>query len=644
MERINALLQPGRIGNMQLKNRIVYSSMSLRSTDGLGHMTEAAIESLVYRAKQAYSPGLITFPGAMPFHAPNAPCGLEIHIGDREATKRFAKAVKRVRINDVKVMLSIYARGTRLQDGSHANVGPSSMLFGFEPYPTRALTLAEIKERIQDFVDATCRAREAGFDAVLIHACSGKMISMFLSPYSNHRDDAYGGSVEGRSQFLVEILQGVRRKVGDDYPLLVQLGVDDCLGKYGLTLDEGLQVAKRIEPYIDAIWPSTGTQEKIWNISVGYGHAPGYMREVTAAVRAESAVPVVAMAKLGDPEMAEEVLTSGQADFVALGRPLMVDPQWIEKAATGTGRIRPCIGCVNCLTYNSRKEIVPTQVSCTMNPGLLREEAYELTSAETTRDILVAGAGLAGVTAALILSRRGHRVTLAEKSSAIGGQWRVAAKGADKADYRKLLSYIAAELEDSAVELRLNTMVDRAFIEALKPDEVVLATGAQPKTLPFTLPEDAVPVVQGNDVIMGKVTTGPRVVVIGGRYIGLEVAAQLAGEGKNVSIVDMDDFGKGANPRLIGPYRDAMVAGDVKMYPRCAVLCVTDAGVDIVHMNSLLTLAADTVVLCVGTRPDDALVETLEQLQLPYYQIGDCKRIGDALYAIRDGAELGRLL
>lgn len=645
MGHIDSLLQPGRIGTLALKNRIIYASMSLRSTDGMGHLSEEAIESMVYRAKQPLSPGLIVFPGLQSYHAPGTKYGWQAHISDDETARRLTQAIDRVKINDVKVMAVISARGTRQVNGTHDNVGPSAMRFAYEPYPTRALTVPEIKERIQDFIVAVCRAREAGFDAAMLHACSGKFISLFLSPYSNHRTDRYGGSVEGRCQLLVEILQGIREKVGYDYPILVQPSVDDMLGKYGMTIDEGVQIAKIIAPYIDAIYPSTGTQEKIQNISVGYTYDHGYMLDATAKIKEAVDIPVIAMGKLGIPSMAERVVATGQADFVALGRPLLVDPEWIVKADSGKETIRPCIGCLNCFTYASRKEIMPMRVSCTMNPGILREEEYEtVPEAATKKKMLVIGGGLAGIEAALTLAQRGHDVTLAEKTDTLGGQWLVAEHAAHKKDYKLLLPYEHEELAKSSVKVMLNCQVDEAFLRDFQPDEVVLATGALPKTLPFDLPDDAVPVVQGNDVIMGRAAVGDRVVVIGGRYIGLEVAGMLASAGKDVSVVDMDEFGKGANPRLIGFYRDEIVENDGKMYPNCAVLRVTDRGVDIAQMNNLLTLPADTVVLCIGTRPQDALAETLEKLSITYFKIGDCKRIGDALYAIRDGAEIGRLL
>ncbi|MEE0435090.1 MAG: FAD-dependent oxidoreductase [Peptococcaceae bacterium] len=645
MGQMETLLQPGRIGNLEIKNRIIYASMSLRSTDGMGHLTEEAIESMVYRAKQSYSPGLVIFPGLQSYHEPGTKYGWQAHISNEETARRLALAVKRVKINDVKVMATISARGTRQVNGTHDNVGPSAIRFAYEPYPTRALTVLEIKERIQDFIDAVCRAREAGFDAAMLHACSGKFISMFLSPYSNQRTDAYGGDVRGRTQILIEILQGIREKVGKDYPLVVQPSVDDMLGKYGLVIDEGIEIAKLIEPYIDAIYPSTGTQEKIQNISVGYTYDHGYMLDAVARVKQAVNIPVIAMGKLGIPSLAERIVATGQADFIALGRPLLVDPEWMEKAVTGEGTIRPCIGCLNCFTYASRKEIMPMRVSCTMNPGLLREADYETVSeADVKKKMLVVGGGLAGIEAALTFSRRGHDVTLAEQTDVLGGQWLVAAHAPHKKDYKLLMPYKLEELAKSTVKVKKNCPVDEVFLRDFQPDEVVLATGALPKVLPFDLPADAVPVVQGNDVIMRRVEVGQRVVVIGGRYIGLEVAAQLATEGKDVSIVDMDEFAKGANPRLVGFYRDAIVENGARMYPNCPVLRVTNRGVDIAQMNNLLTLTADSVVLCIGTQPQNRLEKTLEKLSLPYFKIGDCKRIGDALYAIRDGAEIGRLL
>ena len=639
---IEHLLTPGRIGPLALKNRIIYSSMDLRSTDGQGHMSPEAVESLVYHAE--HGPGLVHFPGVYAWSIPDAPFGLTLSLGDDSFIPPLAEAVARVHAAGAKAIQQLYARGTRTSGGAET-IGPSEMAFGFDPKPVRALSAEEIETYTQWFGDAALRAKKAGFDAVEIHACTGKLINMFLSPYSNHRTDAYGGSTEKRARFLLDVLKNVREKCGTDFPIVVRLGVDDMFDQ-GLKIDESVRIVQLIEPYLDAIQVSGGSQEHIWNISCSYFYEHGYLLPFTRRIKEAVTVPVIAMGKLGEPALADRIIAEGTADFVNLGRPLLVDPLWIEKAARGEeADIRRCIGCLNCFTFNSRKEIVPTRSACTVNPGVLREREYEIyPKAQPAKDILVIGGGLAGMQCAADLAKRGHRVTLAERSASLGGQWLVASHSAHKHDYKTLIPHLRRELEKAGVSIRLNTTVDRTYLETHRPDEVVLATGAVPRTLANDCSEKGPKVVQGNDVIMERVPVGERVVVIGGRYIGVEVAAKLAAEGRHVDIVDMTEIGRGTNPRIIGIYRDKMVAGGVHMYPNCPVLSINDYGVNISHMNSLLTLPCDTVVLAVGTVPVQDLMPVLDALAIPYHAIGDAKRIGDALYAIRDGAELARSL
>lgn len=639
---IEKLLEPGKIGTLELKNRIIYSSMDLRSSDGQGHMSPEAIDSLVYHAE--HGPGLVHFPGVFAWSIPDAPFGLTLSLGDDSFIPPLRKAVERVHAAGAKAIQQLYARGTRTSNGAET-IGPSSMAFGFDPKPVRALSVEEIEQYTEWFGDAALRAKKAGFDAVEIHACTGKLINMFLSPYSNHRTDVYGGTTEKRAKFLIDVLKSVRSKCGSDFPIVVRLGVDDMF-EQGLKIEESKQIAQLIEPYLDAIQVSGGSQEHIWNISCSYFYKHGYLLPFTKAIKDVVSVPVIAMGKLGEPALAEKVLEDGIADFVILGRPLLVDPLWIEKAAHGNDAdIVRCIGCLNCFTYNSRPEIVPTHSCCTVNPGVLREYEYATYEpAAVPKNILVVGGGLAGMQCAIDLAHRGHQVTLAEKSSALGGQWIVAAHSAHKNDYKTLIPHLKRELEKTTVQVLLNTKITETYLKTHRPDEVVLATGAVPRALPSDCTENGPAVVQGNDVIMGKADVGDTVVVIGGRYIGVEVAAELAALGKHVSVVDMGEIGHGTNPRIIGIYRNQMVEGGVHLYPNCPVLSINDYGVNISHMNSLLTLPCDTVVLAVGTIPVQNLQPVLDALQIPYHNIGDCKRIGDALYAIRDGAELARML
>ena len=632
-------MQAGQIGNMKLKNRIIYSSMSFHLPHHNGLLTQAEIDSLAYRAKQEYSPGLISFPTID--SRPPSPKGDNFcaSVYNGESALAMRKAVQQVKINGCKVMAQCVGYGPQ-------GLGPSDILNTNTGKPIRAMRVEEIKQYVEEVAASAKLLAEVGFDALELHACTGKFLSTFLSPYTNHRTDEYGGSTYNRARFVIEILQAMRKAVGNDIALVVRLGVDDLMGEDSLTIEDGKQIAQHIAPYADAIQPSTGFNEFKWTITPAYFYSPGYMLPYTATIKENVDVPIIAMGKLGDPVLAEQTVASGKADFVCLGRPLFVDPEWVTKAVKGqNSKILRCLGCVNCFMENARREIVPAQRSCTLNPSLLREESFNtLVPAENPKNILVAGGGLAGIEAAITLAKRGHKVSLCEKSGELGGQWLIASHEKDKVDYRTLLPYKKQQLVDAGVDVKCNTIVDKAYLEETKPDAVVMATGAVPKSIPIGRTDYQFNVVQGNDVIMGTAEVGQNVVVIGGRFIGMEAATHLANQGKHVSLVDVAEIGQNCNPRLGGVYRNRLVESGVYQYPNCPVRRFTKTGVEITHMHLPLLLKADTVVFAVGTKPQKELAKVLDELKIFHVEAGDCKRIGDALLAIRDGAEIGRLL
>jgi len=636
---IEQLLKPGQIGNMTLKNRIIYSSMSFHLPHHNGLLTQEEVDSLVYRAKQEYSPGLISFPTIenRPPSAKGANFTATVYNGETALAMR--KAVKQVKRNGCKVMAQCVGYGPQ-------GLGPSNILNTNSGTPIRAMRVEEIKEYVEEVAAGAKMLAEVGFDALELHACTGKFLSTFLSPYTNHRTDDYGGSTYNRARFIIEILQAMRKAVGNDIALVVRLGVDDLIGDDNLTIEDGKLIAQHIAPFADAIQPSIGFNEFKWTITPAYFYSPGYVLPYTQVIKENVDIPIIAMGKLGDPVLAEQVVAKGKADFVCLGRPLFVDPEWVTKAAKGeNSKILRCIGCVNCFMENSRREIVPTQRSCTLNPSLLREEKFNtLIPAEQPKKILVVGGGLAGIEAAITLAKRGHSVFLCEKNDKLGGQWLVASHEAEKVDYRTLLPYKKRQLEEAGVTIAFNTKVDKTYLEKFNPEAVVLATGAVPREIPIGRSDYQFNVVQGNDVIMGTATVGQRVVVIGGRFIGMEAAAILANQGKHVSLVDMEEIGQNCNPRLGGIYRNRLVDSGVYMYSACPIRRFTKDGVEITHMHLPLTLKADTVVFAVGTKSQNELKAILDEMGIFHIEAGDCKRIGDALLAIRDGAEVGRLL
>ena len=528
------------------------------------------------------------------------------------------------------------------------NLGPSNMNF---PFATKEMTHDEIKYFVYRFGRLAKRAKDAGFDAIRIQTgTSKKVLDLFVSPYMNRRHDEYGGSLVNRMRIVIEVLEEVRKNVGPDFPILFNLQMHEIMLKYGTSMQDGIEMAKLIAPYVDVFEP---IETQHFKGTSQHGTEPYYrpyapnMPYVRAVKEAVPEKAVLASVRMGIPELADQAIANGDADFVALGRALFADPQWITKAATGrSDEIVRCIGCMNCYTEATRKELWPAfHRACTVNPANLREDSFtELVPTSAPKKILVVGGGLAGMEAAVTLAERGHDVTLAEKESALGGQWIVASKAEEKADYKTLIPSKEKQLAASGVKVCLNTVVDRAYLLTEKPDVTILATGALPRSLSFDFPLGDTKVVQGNDVIMDKVVVGDKIVVVGGKYIGMEVAVKLAKQGKDVSIVDMTEIGSGLNPMLFDHYLQGMHKYGVHMYYGMQVVSFTPSGVDILCNSSLLSLDADTIVLAVGTKPNVELVEQLEDLDMKYCQIGDCKRIGDALYAIRDGAEIGRVI
>lgn len=643
---MHEFLQPGAIGPMQLKNRIIYPGMTFKVGDNHGHLTDAEVNSMVYRAQQEYGPGLVTFPGLNDTMFGKIKA---VNVNDDEAMYTIAKHVERVKVNDTKAMAILGVLGLR-KSGDYTtrdNLGPSDMGF---PYETKEITREEIQFFIEKFSNLALRAKMAGFDAMRIQTdASKKLLGLFISPYANRRTDEYGGPIENRARIVVELLTAIRKKVGNDMAIVLNVQMEEWFN-YGTTLEDGIAFAKLVAPYVDAYEPVAFSRYKGGSLHgepyyvQSHGPLLPYARTLKEVLPDKT---VVASIRMGSPQLMEDVIKNKDADFISLGRPLFADPKFVEKIVKGqTQDISHCVGCMNCYTDTTRKSIYPTcHRACTVNPANLREEEYyTLKPAESPKKILVAGGGLAGMEAAWVLAARGHDVTLCEQSGALGGQWIPASCGEEKSDYRTLIPHKQRQLAQHNVKVCLNTTVDRAYLEEHKPDVTIMATGAVPRHLSFNFPLGDVQVVQGNDVLTDTVEVGDEVVVVGGRYIGMSVAAKLAKAGHKVTVVDMQELGKGLNPKLYDYYVKEMLQHDVRMFYNTQVVSFTPSGVDLMCAASMLSIPAKSIVLAAGTIPCDGLKKDLQALGLRHCIIGDCKGIGDALYAIRDGAEIGRAI
>lgn len=638
---MSILFEPCAIGSVRLRNRIIYSAMDLRSGDGDGMFNDRSRESAVDRARGGA--GLVYAPG-VECRISRGDCGTSLSLEEDRFIPGMLRFTDAVKAQGAAAGIQIGARGTRTA-GEGETLAPSAMRFGYERRVPREIRRDELEAFVRVFAEAAGRAKEAGFDVIELHACTGKLLSMFLSPYSNRREDEYGGPLENRMRFPLAVFRAMRAEAGN-MPIVVRLTVDDMLPG-GIELAEGCEMARIFcEAGADAIQVSGGTQERIWNISPCYYMKEGYLIPQARAVKNAVDKPVIAMGKLGNPDLAEHVLESGAADMISLGRPLLADPLWPEKVRNGERRaIRRCIGCLNCFSSCDKPRLKGTGSGCTVNAAVLRERSFTPVPAREKKRILVVGAGLAGMEAALVLARRGHQVVLMEKNSEPGGQWRAASAGKHKHDYQLLVPWYERELARAGVDLRLGCEAGVETVSGLGVDCTVVATGAEPNELrAFRLDGKTPRMMQAYDLLLGRGETGQRVVVVGGRYIGMEAAILLASSGRHVSLVDACGIGHGTNPRLFGFYRNALVRHGVYLYPDSPVLRLTADGVDIAHCDAMLSLPADTVVTAVGTHSVRGLYEQLAAAGMACRIIGDAREIGDALFAVREGAEVGREL
>lgn len=647
MAKLERLFQPTRIGKLELKNKVVMPALNTKLGTEWGAVSDRLTDYYEERARGGV--GLIIIENTC-IDWPVGKAGTNpIRADEWKFVQGLHDLAEAVHLYGAKIATQLQHTGRQGSSMTSAEgqelVAPSAI----PCLPTgaempRALTIGEIEVLIGKFVLGATITKAAGFDAVEIQGGHGYLIAQFMSPYTNKRTDEYGGDFEGRMRFCLRVVEGVRAAVGPDFPIIFRLSGDEYI-EGGLALEDTKLVAQKLESAgVDALSVSAGIYESPpWysKIFPTMGMPEGCNVPLAEEIKKAVKVPVIVAGKLGDPLLAEQVLKDGKADLIAVGRPLLADPEWPKKAAEGRlGDIRPCLYCNEACAGNISHM---WRVDCTVNPALGREREYRITPAERAKRVLVVGGGPAGMEAARVAALRGHEVTLCERNGSLGGQLLPASVPKFKKPIKDLLEYLEAQAAKVGVKIELGKEATAELVRELKPDVVILATGAA-HLIPGIPGIDGPKVATACQILLGEKEAGKKVVVIGGGEVGSEIAWFLAEQGRKVAILEMM-YGVAVDMNLFSRFYllDRLAELGVEVLANMTAKEVTDKGVVAVDMNgNKQVVEADTVVVAAGFRSNNELEERLRGEVAELYSVGGCVEPGKIWGAIHSGSRVAR--
>ena len=659
------LFSPITIRNMELKNRIVMTAMHLGYTPQ-GKVTDQLIDFYAERARGGV--GLVIV-GGCPIDEFGGMIGM-IGLYDDRFISGLQQLTHAVKDHGTKIAAQLYQAGRYTHSafiGGQKPISASAVRSRLTGETPRALGLEEIPGVQRKFAEAAVRAREAGFDAVEILGSAGYLISQFLSPITNLREDEYGGSFENRMRFGIETILKVRKALGPNYPILLRIAGNDFM-EGSNTNHEAKQFAAEAEKAgVDCFNVTGGWHEtRVPQLTMDVPRK-AYVY-LARGIRSAVSAPVISSNRINDPGAAEEVLQSGGADLVTMARGLLADPDLPKKARTGKSRlICHCVAC-NQGCFDSIFQGRPA--TCMVNPRAGREAELEIKPASKSRKILVVGGGAAGMKVACVAKERGHHVVLMEKGDKLGGQILLNHLIPGREELETAAIDLIHNLRDKGVETILEKAATPAIIQQVSPDVVVLATGARP-----IIPN--IPGIKGDNVIQAwellenNSKTGENVVILGGNAVGLETALFLANQGtlspevlhflmvkraetpemltellsrgnKRVTVVEMAKKA-GAD---IGLTTKWVIMGElkrlgVKILTQTQAVGITPEGLQVEDEQGPGFIAADTIVLATGSKSENSLSDKIEDLVPEIHVIGDAKKPRNVLAAIREGFQLG---
>jgi 2,4-dienoyl-CoA reductase-like NADH-dependent reductase (Old Yellow Enzyme family)/thioredoxin reductase len=656
MGNLNSLFNPIKIGSMEVKNRIVMPPMVTLFAGMDRGVTDRLIDYHVERARGGVGMIIVESTDVDPLGVrPSPRLGI---FKDNFITglNRLAEAVKPYGVR-IGLQLGHPGRQAKWVGDGLPPVAPSPLMCRYEGRSAdakkpRELSLEEIQGLVEKFSDGALRAERAGFDLVEVHGAHGYLINQFVSPYTNKRTDQYGGDLEGRMRFPLEILRAIRKKVGEDFPIGFRINGDDYV-EGGLTLEDTTVIAGMLEREgASTIHVSGGMYESILSedrkmsmvqpMCVPQGCFVHLAEEVKRAVD----LPVIAVGRVNDPVLANDIIKSGRADLVSMGRALISDPELPVKAKEGRlEEIRKCIACNRCVTRMGEF----LSIKCSINADVGRERQYRIEKASVSKKVMVVGGGPAGMEAARVAALRGHTVSLYEKGERLGGQLLLSTKPPFKGEIEHLTQYLSHQLRKLGIEVLLDTEVEPEMIDVLRPDFLILATGSTPLIPPFSginsghvvtahrVLEEGVGLLEGKD----------NVVVVGGGMVGCETAEFIWEESnrqKGIVIVEMlaelaSDVDPGEREFLI------------QRLGKKGIEARLNVKADEIREDGVITLdkegkrhlvKGEAIVLAMGADPDRNLAASLQEKGATFWTIGDCAGPGKIFDAMHEAAHIAR--
>ncbi len=633
------LFTPFRIKHLEIPNRIVMPGLASFLIEDDGTITDKTIEH--YRLRAAGGPGMVIVEACAV-----SPEGVvsphQARIYDDRFVEGLAKIAQVMRAEGAVPAVQIHHGGRQTSSKviKQKPLAPSPL-----PCPTirgdvEPLTKEKIQELIHKFGDAAERAVQAGFDLIEIHGAHGYLINQFLSRFSNIREDEYGGDVEGRTKFALEIVREIRKRIGKDFPLSFKISAQEFVPN-GLTVGESIKILKLlVKEGIDVVQVSAGNDATPEWIAQPMFMKKACLAGSAGAIKKALNIPVMAVGRINDPLVAERILAEGKADLVCMGRGLLADPELPKKAKEGRLEdIRTCIACNTCMESIFRRG----RVECLVNPVLGREKELVFEPAKERKKVMVVGGGPGGLNVAWVAARRGHDVHLYEKQKFLGGQLLLGSITGYKKELLSLIEFQKRQINRFGVKLHLGQEVTPEMVDKEKPDVVILATGSSP----------SVPPVEGIDkpivaLYPEALNTGNfrdlKVVMIGGGATGSEVALHLADQGCSVTIVEvLPKVGLQLESMTRKVLLQRLKSRGVRILTETKLQQVKDNGVIVVGKEGKEAfLEADRVVVAIGTKPDNLLYEQIKSKGYEIHRIGDCLEPRSAKAAIYEGAVLGR--